>query len=643
MVKKIIAIFIVLGVLVGGGWAFIKRRGNNAPHPEVKTAMVEIGSVRSTVSATGTLQAFTTVDVKSKAGGKVLKMAVEEGTRVKPGQLICLIDREDNEAVYNQAEADVRSAIAAVQQSQENLKFTTTTLGPQIQQSEESLASAKARLRQAQESLELQKQTSEIQVDEAKHALTAAKARLDQAEQQAKTQPLLTKASIEQSQANVASAEASLKSAEENLFLVKNAQLPQDKASVQATVDQAKSNVETAKKELERLKGLLSRGFASQSQVDVAENQLISAESQLKTAAARLNTLQEEQDSQLREAQIRVDSAKATLVQSRAALTNAQTNAYLDDLRQKDFEAARASYEQAKVSLANAEANRKQVVLKQADVDSAQAAVRQAQASLKNVRANAIQNKVREQDVRQAMARLVRAEVQARNAKTNLDQTTVLAPREGVIVKKLVDEGTIIQSGLSAFSSGSPIVQLADTSRMYVDAQVDEADIALIEEQQEVSITLDAYPNSPKMGKVRKIFPITEVIQNVTYIHVQVEIDPMDVDERLRPGMNATCEFLIEYKENVLTVPSEAVRDVGDQVEVTVIKDTKKDLWDETNQDKRTKIEVGLRGDERTEIIKGLKKGETVVTQIIQPIVAQQPGGMGGPPRGPTGGGRFGR
>jgi len=642
MVKKIVAIFIVLGVLVGGGWALIKRRGNNTPHPEVKTAMVEIGSVRSIVSATGTLQAFTTVDVKSKAGGKVLKMAVEEGTRVKPGQLICLIDREDNEAVYNQAEADVRSAIAAVQQSQENLKFATTTLGPQIQQAEESLASAKARLRQAQEALELQKQTSETQVDEAKHALTAAKARLDQAEKQAKTQPLLTKASIEQAQANVAAAEANLKSAEENLFIVKNAQLPQDKASVQATVDQAKSNVETTKKELERLKGLLSRGFASQSQVDAAENQLIAAEAQLKTATARLNTLQEEQDAQLREAQIRVDSAKATLAQARAALTNAQTNAYLDDLRQKDLEAARASYEQAKVALINAEANRKQVTMKQADVETAQAAVRQAEASLKNVRANAIQNRVREQDVRQAMARLVRAEVQARNAKTNLDQTTVLAPREGVIVKKFVDEGTIIQSGLSAFSSGSPIVQLADTSRMYVDAQVDEADIALIEEQQEVSITLDAYPNSPKRGKVRKIFPITEVVQNVTYIHVQVEIDPMDVDERLRPGMNATCEFLIEYKENVLTVPSEAVRDVGDQTEVTVIKDPKKPLWEETNQEKR-KVEVGLRGDERTEIIKGLKKGETVVTQIIQPISAQPMGGMGGPPRGPMGGGRFGR
>lgn len=642
MIKKMIAIFIVLGVLIGGGWAFVKRRGNSGPHPEVKTAVVEIGSVRSTVSATGTLQAFTTVDVKSKAGGKVIKMAVEEGTRVKPGQLICLIDREDNEAAYNQAEADVRSAEAAVKQARESLRFQNTTLTPQIQQAQESLISAQARLRQAQESLALQKEISEIQVKEAEHALAAAKARLDQAEQQARTQPLLTKATIEQAQANVASAEANLRSAEENLYLVKHAQLPQDKASVQATVDEAMSNVETAKKELERLRELQSKGFASQSQVDAAENQLVAAEARLKTAQARLATLQEEQDSQVRDAQTRVDQAKASLAQARAALNNAQTNAYLDELRQKDLEAARATYEQAKISLENAKANRKQVTMKQTDVEAAQAAVRQAEASLRSVRANAIQNRVREQDVAQAMARLVRAEVQARNAKINLDQTTVLAPREGVIVKKFVDEGTIIQSGLSAFSSGSPIVQLADTSRMYVDAQVDEADIALIEEGQEVTITLDAYPNSPKMGKVRKIFPITEVIQNVTYIHVQVEIDPADVDERLRPGMNATCEFLIEEKQNVLTVPSEAVRDVGDQTEVTVIKDTKKPLWEESNQEKR-KIEVGLRGDERTEILKGLKPGETVVTQIIQPITAQPMGGMGGPPRGPTGGMRMGR
>ena len=139
---------------------------------------------------------------------------------------------------------------------------------------------------------------------------------------------------------------------------------------------------------------------------------------------------------------------------------------------------------------------------------------------------------------------------------------------------------------------------------------------------------LDAYPNSPKTGKVRKIFPEAETLQNVTYIRAQVEIDPMDVDERLRPNMNATCDFLVEEKTNAIAVPSEAVKDEEEATTVTVIKDPKKPLWEETNQEKR-KVEIGVRGDEMTEITSGLKVGETVVTQITEPITEGGPGGAG--------------
>jgi hypothetical protein len=66
----------------------------------------------------------------------------------------------------------------------------------------------------------------------------------------------------------------------------------------------------------------------------------------------------------------------------------------------------------------------------------------------------------------------------------------------------------------------------------------------------------------------------------------------MDVDERLRAGMNATGEFLVEEKQSVLTVPGDAVKDVGDDTEVTVIRDPKKPLSDEANQAAR-KAEVG--------------------------------------------------
>src|SRR4051794_27518480 len=67
--------------------AWKKTKASEEVHADVKTALVERGDVRATASATGKLLPFTTVDVKSKAGGKVIKMAVEEGTKVTRGQL----------------------------------------------------------------------------------------------------------------------------------------------------------------------------------------------------------------------------------------------------------------------------------------------------------------------------------------------------------------------------------------------------------------------------------------------------------------------------------------------------------------------------------------------------------------------------
>ncbi|HVF09335.1 MAG TPA: HlyD family efflux transporter periplasmic adaptor subunit, partial [Abditibacteriaceae bacterium] len=301
--KKLWGVFIAILVAV----AFMKWRQSKAegtPHAEVQTAVVERGDVRATVSASGILQPFTVVDVKSKAGGTVIKMAVEEGSRVKRGQLICRIDRQDTTAAYNQAMADLDAARAAVRQTQqnarlqnasigpqiqqsaeslsaararlkqahENLSLEGASIGPQIQQSVESLASARARLRQSQEALILQRRTSETAVQEAQSGVNAAQARLEQAQEQARSQPALSQASIAQAQASVEASQANISSAEENLKLLRSATQPQQVASVQAQVEQARSEVETAEMNLKRQEALLTRGFVAQTTVDTARN-----------------------------------------------------------------------------------------------------------------------------------------------------------------------------------------------------------------------------------------------------------------------------------------------------------------------------------------------------------------------------------
>lgn len=212
----------------------------------------------------------------------------------------------------------------------------------------------------------------------------------------------------------------------------------------------------------------------------------------------------------------------------------------------------------------------------------------------------------------------MRAEVTLQNARENLQQTVVPAPRDGLILQKYVDEGSIVQSGQSGASGGTSIVQLANVSRMYVDVQVDEADIARVRTGQRVNVTMDAYPDAPLGGSVRKIYPLAETVANVTYVHAQVEIDAKNVTGKLRPKMNATCDFLVNDRASVLSVPADAVRDKGAKSVVTVIKDSKKPLWDAKNQQERA-VKIGVRGDERIEILSGLQSGDTVVTKTAEP------------------------
>ena len=673
--------------------------------PEVQTAEVERGNVRQTASATGKLQAFTLIDVKSKAGGKVIKMAVEEGTRVKRGQLIAIIDRTDVSAIYRQAEADANAAKSAVDQSradlaqqraslgpqinqagesvsaaqarlaqaQESLKLQSDTNGPAIRQASEAVNSSKARLAQAKESLDLQRKTSETAVAAAQSGVEAAQSRLEQAKTQAKTQPELTQLQIAQAQASVSSAEANVASAQENLKLLQSASQPQATARAQADVSSAKSDLSIAELNLRRFQGLLDKGFVAKSQVDSTKNTVDLAKSRLQTSQAVLDTLKEQQAAEVREAKARVEQAQASVGQAKAGLSTSKANSIQDSLRQQDVETAQATWKQAQSNLQDAIANRRQVQLKQADVSAASAAVRQAEAALNSAKANTRQISLKRSDVNaaaaalrqadaalantktqsissqsraaaveQARARLDRAQVTQQNAATNLAETRVVAPRDGVVVTKYVDEGTIIQSGTSGFSGGTAIVQMAQVDRMYVDAQVDEADIALIEPGQKVDITMDAYPNwgiGGGEGVVRKVYPQAAEEQNVTYIHVQVEVDASLVDDRLRPGMNATCDFVVASAEDALMVPNDAVKENGDVTEVTIIKDPKKPMYEKSNQETRT-VETGVQGDDNVEIIKGVKEGETVVTKIIEPITADSGGGGlgGGAPRGPTGG-----
>src|SRR5439155_21344624 len=110
MSRTVIQRFIIVVAALAAAFAVVKvtlsSRTAKAKGPEIRTAKVERGDVVSSVSATGVLEALTTVDVKSNVGGRVDKLAVDVGTRVKKGDLIADIDPTDMQTQYDQAKAD---------------------------------------------------------------------------------------------------------------------------------------------------------------------------------------------------------------------------------------------------------------------------------------------------------------------------------------------------------------------------------------------------------------------------------------------------------------------------------------------------------------------------------------------------------
>ncbi|MDO8683365.1 MAG: efflux RND transporter periplasmic adaptor subunit [Armatimonadota bacterium] len=464
-------------------------------------------------------------------------------------------------------------------------RIDPTDTATALEQSQADLASARSKVDQARLQQTMQHTQNVAQVDSARQGLASARARLAQAEDQAGVQPTLTNASINQAKSNLASAEASLKQ-------TKTASIPQKLASAQSAYNQAKATVSTSEKDLARQRELLSQGFVAKSVVEASEERYEVAKAQLDSAKSKLDTIKDETDQDLSVAQSRVQQAKA--------------------------------------ELDNATANRVQDKLKRQELIAAQAAARQSEANLQSAIATRYVDRIRGGDIVQAGAQVKRSQASVTNARKQLDYTTIIAPRNGIVVKKYVEEGSIVTAGRSSFSgagSGVSIVDIADTTQMFALVSVDETDIAQIEVGQEVDVTVEAYPDELFTGKVTKIAPQSVTDQNVTTIPVTVEIDLPD--QRLKPGMNVTCDFITGRASDVLMVPSEAVNESDHGNTVTIL-----------NGDEQIprKVKTGLVGSDNTEIKRGLKRGEKVVTAIIEPTVPgnMNNGGMGG--QGRTGG-----
>jgi HlyD family secretion protein len=159
----------------------------------------------------------------------------------------------------------------------------------------------------------------------------------------------------------------------------------------------------------------------------------------------------------------------------------------------------------------------------------------------------------------QAKASLVRAKSTLSSAKEKLEDTEIRSPIDGIVLRKTVEQGQIISSGVSNVSGGTLLCQVAQMDSVYVVADVDETDIGKIQLDQNVNVNPDAFPDNKFSGRVLKISPMATIEQNVTVFEVTTLID--NSESLLKAGMNCQIEVVTAEAYGAVLVPNDAVKD----------------------------------------------------------------------------------
>jgi HlyD family secretion protein len=215
-------------------------------------------------------------------------------------------------------------------------------------------------------------------------------------------------------------------------------------------------------------------------------------------------------------------------------------------------------------------------VVAQLDPATYQAAVAQAQGDLANSKANLelvqvearraeelFKNKlISESDHDTAIANLHQAEAMVQikqasldNARINLERCTIYSPVDGTVISRNVDVGQTVAASLSA---PTLFIIANDLAQMQIDANVSEADIGNVEEGQQVSFTVDAFPDRTFAGKVVQIRNSPTTVQNVVTYDAVIGVSNADL--KLRPGMTANASIISAQRIGVLKVPNAALR-----------------------------------------------------------------------------------
>lgn len=265
-----------------------------------------------------------------------------------------------------------------------------------------------------------------------------------------------------------------------------------------------------------------------------------------------------------------IEKAKAVLVEvdnRRKRLFELKERGYVTDM---DIDVVQKEYEIARANLDSAIASRDTLKAKKSEIMAQEEVVREATNSF-NL------------------------------SKLNYDYSFIKSPISGVITSRPVRIG-------EGVNKGSVIAIVVSTESMYIEAFIDEADVARVRIGESVNITMDSYPKKVFKGEVYRISPVVLGGKQETRTF-EIRVRLKDKGIQIKPGMSADIEIITENIPDVIAIPSQAIIEKNGKKYVYTIKDSKAYLMP---------VEIGRFNWTLSEILSGLKEGDRV---IINPEV----------------------
>jgi len=170
------------------------------------------------------------------------------------------------------------------------------------------------------------------------------------------------------------------------------------------------------------------------------------------------------------------------------------------------------------------------------------------------------------------------------------------APIDGEVIVATTQPGQTV-------TTGDAVVVLSD--RLIVRAQVDETDIGKISDRMKAIVTLDAYPDTKIKAEVEHVYYESQTVNNVTIY--PIDLIPEEIPSFFRSGMNASVDFMVQDKKDILTIPVDAVHKNGETYVLLKQPDSKEPV--------RARVELGITDDKNVEVVSGISEDDCILVK----------------------------